>query len=277
LPAELLDRLTAVETAVAALGEPRRLIVTDGEGQPRGQVIERHHAALPDLVRILTARGPDGHGLSAFLVGPAGSGKTTLAAQAAHVLGLSFAMHGAMTDASQLLGFVDAGGTYRETAFVRAYRDGGLCLLDEVDAGAADAILAINAALSNGHLSLSDGTAVPRHPRFRCIAAGNTFGTGATLDYIGRAPLDGATLDRFVFLPVDYDEALERALAGNDAWVDRVQRARAAARKAGLRVIVSPRASYQGAALIAAGMAPDRAAELTYLRGLDAAARKVLA
>jgi hypothetical protein len=53
-----------------------------------------------------------------------------------------------------------------------------------------------------------------------------------------------------------------------------VQKARAAAAKAGLKVIISPRASVYGASLIAAGLTADEAADATYLNGLNDAQRK---
>ena len=51
---------------------------------------------------------------------------------------------------------------------------------------------------------------VKRHPKFICIGAGNTYGTGPDRVYVGRQELDGASLDRFDFLEWAYDETLER-------------------------------------------------------------------
>ena len=48
-------------------------------------------------------------------------------------------------------------------------------------------------------------------------------------------------------------------------------RARKAADKAGLKVLITPRDSVHGSALIAAGIDADTAARMTYLSGLSAA------
>ena len=112
---------------------------------------------------------------------------------------------------------------------------------------------------------------VSRHPDFRVVAAANTFGTGADRQYVGRNQLDAASLDRFAFLEWGYDEALERSLAGNDAWVDRVQKVRKAVSTLKIRHVVSPRASIQGASLLAAGMAQSAVESAVLFRGLDSA------
>jgi cobaltochelatase CobS len=85
------------------------------------------------------------------------------------------------------------------------------------------------------------------------IAAGNTFGRGASREYVGRQQLDAATLDRFTVFEVDYDEALELAIAGNDDWTRYVQKVRKAVEREKVRAIVSPRASISGAKLLAVG------------------------
>ena len=48
------------------------------------------------------------------------------------------------------------------------------------------------------------------------IAAGNTTGAGADMKFVGRNQLDGATLDRFVFVFWEYDEDFEVHVAGDD-------------------------------------------------------------
>jgi cobaltochelatase CobS len=189
----------------------------------------------------------------------------------AEALGLAFGPMGAMNQAHELIGFVDAGGRYHDTPFVRAYRDGGVCLLDELDSADPSITLLLNCPLDNGLLTLPTGEVIPRHADCVIIGAGNTYGNGATAEYVGRNKLDGAFLDRFAFLDWAYDEALETALAANAAWSERVQAARRRAAKAGLKVLITPRASIRGAALIRAGISPNTAARMTYLRGLSAA------
>lgn len=230
------------------------------------------HAKLSTLIRCLSV------GLNVWLSGPMGAGKTRGAEQAAEALGLSFGMHGAMTMAYELTGFVDASGRYHDTPFVRAFRDGGLVLLDEIDAGSNEALLALNGALANGVMCLPNGQNIRKHADFRCIGAGNTFGGGATHEYIGRTKIDAAFLDRFgAKIAWGYDAALELAIASNNAWTARVQEARTKAAVAGLKVAITPRASQAGALLIdGAGFTPQEAAELTYLATLSADQRKLI-
>lgn len=68
------------------------------------------------------------------MVGPAGSGKTTIASQVAQALGLDFYCYGAISQAFEFLGYYDANGKYVETDFYRAFKHGGLVLMDEMDA-----------------------------------------------------------------------------------------------------------------------------------------------
>lgn len=229
------------------------------------------HYALPTLIKCL------GAGLHVWLAGPSGSGKTHGAEQAAQALGLTFRLQGAMTMAHELTGFVDAGGKYHETPFVTSFRSGGLILLDELDAGSNEALLALNAALANGLMCLPSGEIIRAHKDFKCVGAANTFGAGATAEYVGRTKIDAAFLQRFgARITWGYDEKLETAMAGNREWAARVQRARKKAATAGLKVLITPRASQAGARMIANGMTPDEAANLTYLADLSPAQRTAL-
>jgi hypothetical protein len=224
-----------------------------------------HHPELARLIRYLSV------GVNVWLSGPSGSGKTHSAEQAASALGLSFALHGAMTMAHELVGFVDAAGHYHTTPFVRAFRDGGLVLLDELDAGSNEALLCLNGALANGIMCLANGEIIRRHKDFRCIGAANTMGTGATHEYVGRTRIDAAFLQRFGAAIVwDYDETLETAISGNPDWSAYVQKARAKAKELGFKILVTPRASIDGARLIATGDTFREAAIMTFGRGLTA-------
>lgn len=264
------EAVAALDARVSELESAApRLLVVDPAGKPLGADLPpTRHPQLETLVRMVSARKPDGGRLNAWLSGPAGSGKTTAARMAAEALGLAFAAMGAMSQPHDLVGFVDAAGRYHDTPFTRFYRNGGLCLLDEVDASDANVTLVLNGALDNGRMTLPTGETIQRHADFACVGAANTWGQGATAEFIGRNKLDGAFLDRWVRLAWVYDEALETALSGNADWAGRVQRARRAAAKAGLKVLITPRATIHGAALIRAGLTPDDAARMTYLAGL---------
>lgn len=241
-----------------------------------GKVEGRQHPRFADLVRVLSQRDARGWYSNVWLSGPPGAGKTHGADTAAKALGAHFHFNGALLMAHELLGFIDANGRYHATPFRRAFEHGGVYLFDEIDGSDNSAILPLNAALANGSCAFPDAT-VPRHPDFRVIASANTWGLGATADFVGRAKIDAAIRSRFpVRLSWDYDPDLEAAICGNETFARRVQKARAKAQAAGLKVVIDPRASIAGAALIAAGYTEDQAASMTYLADLSADQRKNL-
>ena len=213
-------------------------------------------------------------GIHQMLVGPAGGGKTTCCEKVSEILELKFypMSVGPQTTKSDLLGFIDAAGNYHSTPLREAFENGGLLLLDEVDAANAGVLTIINALLANGYCSFPDGVK-QRNEKFRCICACNTYGRGADRQYVGRNQLDAATLDRFAVVDFDYDEDMEREIAGNDAWVEKVQKYRKRANDLKMRVVISPRASIYGARLLASGMKERQVEELVLWKGVSAEIR----
>lgn len=227
------------------------------------------HRLIPRLIELVQRQAwvPQ----AVFLVGPAGSAKTHAAEQVAQALGLACYIQsvGPQTSKSDLVGFVDAHGKAVWTGLRRAYTDGGLFALDEIDSANAGVLITVNAILSQSAYLWPDGVMTPKHPNFRIIAAGNTYGRGATAEYIGRTQLDGATLNRFRVIEWDYDEELEKALAlakaasvpnrppTTDAdvirFVAKVQSFRKGNEAAKLRYIRSPRQVMAGAVDLARG------------------------
>ena len=130
-------------------------------------------------------------------------------------------------------------------------------LCDEMDAGNANVLATLNALLSQPVAAFPDGM-IPRHEAFVFIAAGNTTGAGADMKFVGRNALDGATLDRFVFVFWEIDEDYECHVAGEDQaeWTRYVQRCRKAAAVCGVSenvVFATPRASINGAKALRRG------------------------
>ena len=226
-------------------------VQTEQDNEPKDMGMQHH--SFPTLLNVMSARQSSGFRLNVWLTGPAGSGKTTAANKCADALSLQFYFTGALDNPYGLLGFVDANGKTVRTQFREAYENGGVFLFDEIDGSTPSAVLPFNAALANGHCAFPDKI-VDRHRDFVCLAAANTWGLGATNDYVGRLKLDAASLDRFVQIAWDIDESLETATCGNARWSARVQVIRARVRDKGIKVVVSPRASYYGAALLASGM-----------------------
>jgi hypothetical protein len=226
-----------------------------------GQIKGIRHKQLDQLIAVSTQRIP------VMLVGMAGTGKSHACEQVAEGLGLPFyAMSvGAQTSKSDIIGFVHAGGEYVPTLFRQAYEHGGVFLMDEIDAGNANVLILINAALANGYCAFPGGM-VKQHADFVFVASANTFGNGANRQYVGRNQLDAATLDRFALIEWEIDDNLEASLAGDtrDAkhWYAGVKRVRAKVASEGMRVLVTPRATQRGAKLIAAGMPMELAADI---------------
>jgi len=177
-----------------------------------------------------------------LLVGPRGCGKTVTGELLAQALALPLYTISLSAGVSEgvLQGWLHPSKAgllfeYNRSSFVRAYEEGGVVLLDELDAADPNMLMILNAALSNSHweIPLRGEHAAPlvRHQDFVCLAAANTKGHGADRVYVGRNQLDGATLDRFAMgrLTVDYDEAMEIS-AYDKATVTFGQRLRARCR-----------------------------------------------
>jgi hypothetical protein len=236
----------------------------------------RAHPKFETLLKVASSRQANGRHPNIMLSGPTGSGKTHAVEQLAKALGLEFYTNGAISMDHQLVGFKDAAGNYHETALRKAFGRPAIYLFDEIDSSDNSPLLCLAGALANGGFEFPD-VFVERHPDSIIIAAGNTWGNGATAEFVGRNRLDGAIKSRFpVRIQWDYDEALERDISGNIDWACRVQKARANAKRAGIKVQIDPRMTQAGAAIIAAGMTANEAAELTYLAELTAEQRKMV-
>lgn len=179
-----------------------------------------------------------------FLTGPAGSGKNVLCQQVAKALGLNFYFSNAVTQEYKITGFTDAMGVFHESQFYKAFKNGGVFMLDEMDASIPEVLVILNAAIANRYFDFPAPIGyVEAHPDFRVIAAGNTFGLGADYEYVGRNQLDMASLDRFAMVKIDYSEAIEMNVALGDSDLVKFARDfRQASKKAGVRVILSYRA-----------------------------------
>ena len=141
--------------------------------------------------------------------------KNVICKQVAEALDIPFYFTNAVQQEHKLTGFIDAGGHYHETQFYKAFKDGGLFFLDELDASIPEVLIILNAAISNRYFDFPCGK-VEAHPDFRIIAAGNTYGTGADNVYTGRYSLDGASMNRFNVIPIKYSDKIERAITNND-------------------------------------------------------------
>lgn len=161
-----------------------------------------------NFILNLVARGEN-----VYLYGPAGSGKNTICAQIAKALKLDFYYQNTLVTKFDISGYKNAQGEFEETPAYKAMKNGGLLMLDELDNSQAEAIIALNAALANGYYTFGNGEQVKLHNNFRCMAAGNTNGQGATEEYCGRFAMDESSRDRFAFVPIDYNSDIENSLS----------------------------------------------------------------
>jgi hypothetical protein len=177
-----------------------------------------------------------------YLFGPAGSGKNHTLQQISEELGLDFYFTNSVQQEFKITGFIDAGGNYHETEFYKAFTQGGLFFLDEMDASIPEVLVLLNAAIANGYFEFPNGKEFA-DPDFRVVAAGNTIGSGSDELYTGRLVLDQATLDRFVSIEFNYDNNIEMHLAkGNKELVSFIQELRETAENTGVRATFSYRA-----------------------------------
>lgn len=159
-------------------------------------------------------------GLPVMLIGPTGSGKNICANQIADALELQMYYTNNASEEYKLLGFTDGYGKYKETQFYKAFKNGGLFVLDEVDNSHPSALLALNSAIGASagrlYMAFEDGNFTEAHRDFRIIALANTWGNGASRIYCGRSELDGASLDRFIQIYFDYDKKIEKSIVSDD-------------------------------------------------------------
>lgn len=234
--------------------------VVDCKATPQDEIV---HDKFETVVKFVANDEP------VFLTGPAGSGKNVLCKQVAKSLGLNFYFTNAVTQEYKLTGFTDAMGNYQPTQFYKAFTEGGLFMLDEMDASIPEVLVILNAAIANRYFDFPAPIGyVEAHPDFRVIAAGNTVGTGASYEYVGRNQLDAASLDRFAIVKVGYSEAIENSIAGDPELADFCRAFRSAAIKAGQQVVVSYRAIGRLAKMIQI-IELDEALETCLVKGME--------
>jgi len=262
-----------VEALVAEVAHPVNTVVINAATGDPTRIDGLTHKDQADVIGFME----DGH---VYLVGPAGTGKTEMAAKAAKARGASFwaISMTQQTPVSALAGYMNAAGDYVSTGFYDAVVTGGVVLIDEADHGHANTVGFANAAMSNGVVGFPCGM-VEVHPEFRVVMAANTYGQGGSILHSGATALDAATLNRVGKLFIDYDEALENAMVAatgldstTQAKVLRFVRAiRAnAALNPSFKVVASPRNSVRIAKALQRGVSWDKAVEVHLTAGIKA-------
>lgn len=168
-------------------------------------------------------------GNNSFLVGPAGTGKSTLAQK------IAYAMAGRMENdggppplrelnCSQWTSPIEIKGGqtmdgYQEGLLIECWQNGWVLIIDEIAKLDAN-----TAGLFNGPLAKAAdpdaiifngrGEAIKKHPNFGCIATGNVLGKGTSSAYVANNKQDPSLLDRFsaCIYHVGFNETLEKQL-----------------------------------------------------------------
>ena len=206
LEKELKDRLDKfIKETYGALPQKLTIVHKDIEYDKTGIF----HKMFDKVLKLVDMNLP------VMLTGGAGAGKNFMLEQVANALGLDFYYTSTITQEYKLTGFIDGGGKYHETEFYKAFTQGGVFMLDEIDASIPECLVILNGAIANGYFDFPTGREIANE-NFRVVCAGNTVGLGADLVYTGRNVLDGATLDRFVLVEIDYDSRIEENLCQDE-------------------------------------------------------------
>lgn len=204
----------------------RTLITISGTNQEIG-VGHMDHPKMEDVIKTLVLNK------RAMLVGPAGTGKTTIASQIAEKMRLPFYKYSCSRDSSvfDLLGYKQpTSEQYLETSFLKCYENGGIFLVDEYDAMSGDMSLFFNGvADASKFLSVPHRDAKPqavKHKDFHIVMCGNTWGKGSH-EFTGRDFQDAALMDRFRYSRhhIGYHHELEKRLMGSHyAFADQLRK-----------------------------------------------------
>jgi len=148
---EMLRKMVA-ETLGQLKPEVKEIVVKVAD-RPAITMEERVHEKFAEILDLAAQR------MEILMIGPAGCGKSHLADQIAKALGLRFGSISCSAGMSEgqitgrLIPTGDGGRfEYQRSQFVEFYEEGGVFLLDEIDAANANVLLVINQALANGHL-----------------------------------------------------------------------------------------------------------------------------
>jgi len=231
LPKQSVDEHKVSEIVNSIISKQGRLLITieDRRKQPAElrDINEPVHNKMPDVFGILKA------GCWCCCVGPTGSGKTLGAlqyAKMANIANIAIKQMTRIIAPHDLIGFMDANGKYRSGAWTDAilgYRHDNkegtipsevkstpwLLIVDEMDNSNENIVMIIK-ALQTGHIMMPYGLQQV-NPDLLVMATMNTWGTGATREYVGRMAQDAALLNEFSFVEWDYDVEFEWALLSN--------------------------------------------------------------
>jgi len=240
---------------------PRDVLQIKQNGEVKLEIKGLVHKQFKTVHGFATARRfHDGFPVCLYAYGAPGGGKSRMFLTLAEAMGLTerYFPYSCKDDdtTAKIIGYQNlATGAFVPGIVYEPYKNGGLCVLSEVDLPAG-IITGLNNLIEGDRFTFPNGETVKRHKDFYLIADANTIGLGATAGFV-RAKMDAATRTRWAFLKIEYDLNLERALvpAKFKPWVDYVVKVRAFLEtSAPGTVYITPRAVINGAALLANGV-----------------------
>ena len=232
----LLETKKKLEEEIKRKEEERRILEEKG--------VDFSKADTPTRLRRTIEAGIK----NIWLCGPAGSGKSVMTRNLAKELNLPYLCIscGIGTSSTEFLGYKYP--NRESTRFAEYYSKPSIILLDEFTALDPSIAQICNAALANDEIETTTGT-VYRDPNCIIVATSNTYGGGASRQYVANNQLDASTIDRFVggIIEVDYSEQYESQY--DYEVVEYVHNLRDIIKEYDLRRIASTRMIQAGVAL----------------------------
>lgn len=232
------------------------------------------------------------------LVGPTGNGKTTAAIKAMEALNASYLVIDMteFTVPEDLIGSYtyhpEHGRIWVDGQITHAFRHGMNVIINEFDAANPRAVLSMQSALQDPgnnsmgrYVTVANGDEDRVYPQGPCtiVITMNTYGTGATRQYVGRNAADQATMDRFAFISTIYEneELILMSRGYKKKTATEVMKWAVSKRKAidenALRLNISPRTLMRVAHLIEnLGMSLKEAVERQFLNRVPQEDRELL-
>lgn len=252
---DLKQRVGDLLSKIESDGSPVQIEVerpSRNGSEPETEDLGVAHFKFPKVVDLIRA------GKVPYLAGPPGGGKSYVLEQLAKAFNLPMRGHVSLhprSDPSVLLGLRYPDGKVYGTSFSKAIVEGGVVGIDELDNSSAEVQARINTGIAQHRWDLPQGM-TREHDDCVILTMGNTNLRGTDWMFPERRPADVAFSDRLVFVDWPYDPKLERALtlarhAEAGEWLEWVRQVRAYVEANQIRLVVSPRASFHGADLLA--------------------------
>lgn len=145
-----------------------------------------------------------GHFAPIYIQGDSGYGKTMATEQVCATLKRPLAIVNITNETSEddLIGglrIVSGDTVFEYGPVIRAYRDGAVLLLDELDQGTSQIMCLQTILQKKPYFIKKTGETIHPHPDFMVVATGNTKGIGDDFDgrFVGAQQLNDAFLERF--------------------------------------------------------------------------------